>query len=528
MSEQQPVASHDVAEANRGGGIFDEDVPSLADLVRFFARQWWVMAGCALAVGLAVFGFFAFVLPDHYEASATLVVVPPRFSSDLKPEALTVQGYQRLLESDAVIGETVRRLIEQGVLHEGQGLTLGEQLSSRIFVSRRSEATSLAPVIEAQGRSRDPDVAATIANTWSEVFLDRLGALISGSVLPSLEFINERYTVQLKEVEGLEQQHVAVADDFDSRYGELMRRWDGKIEDLKALWEGKAVAYRQETEAKTAAYQAQTRTVFQDLVRQQGTTELDQVEAPETTGVHEILQQVITLRTHLAQTSPVVVLEKSISDDALWLSLAANVDEGPLPSGSDFGLRTQESNPLYSELSLRLSEAETRLDSRVGNSEVRLRIASLLSRLEALQRERSSGLSGLRLERAAGLAEIRRRAEMALDDAERQRTREANDLERRRAAALAELNRELEHAKSLFDELASNYNQATLARESQDLEDVRLGSPAVPPLSPVPPRLMLKSLVGFLTGAFLGLLLAVMREVEGWGPQTSGGGEAAG
>jgi len=143
------------------------------------------------------------------------------------------------------------------------------------------------------------------------------------------------------------------------------------------------------------------------------------------------------------------------------------------------------------------------------------------------QLERSSELSSLQVERMAGLDGLRRRAATAVDEMERQRQRELDDLERQRVTAIAQKDRKLSYSKSLFDELAKNYNQASLAREGEEFEDVRLASRAVPPRSPIRPRLVLKSAVGILVGAFLGLLLAVVREVEDWGSRREVAGSEA-
>ena len=47
----------------------------------------------ALAAGLVTALVVLVFVPRSYEASATLVVVPPKFSSELRPATLTVQGY---------------------------------------------------------------------------------------------------------------------------------------------------------------------------------------------------------------------------------------------------------------------------------------------------------------------------------------------------------------------------------------------------------------------------------------------------
>src|SRR2546429_6588146 len=49
-----------------------------------------------------------------------------------------------------------------------------EELETRIFVSRFSETTTLAPMIQVAARGKTPATAATAANTWAEVFLQRV------------------------------------------------------------------------------------------------------------------------------------------------------------------------------------------------------------------------------------------------------------------------------------------------------------------------------------------------------------------
>ena len=89
---------------------------SFADIVAFFQRHWRLIFGTAFAAGLLTALVVILFVPRKYEAAATLIIVPPKFASDLKPSTLTVQGYQQLLESDAVIAEARQRLIAGGVL----------------------------------------------------------------------------------------------------------------------------------------------------------------------------------------------------------------------------------------------------------------------------------------------------------------------------------------------------------------------------------------------------------------------------
>src|SRR5262249_26032146 len=113
----------------------ETDEFNFVQVVRFFLRHWRLIAGLALATGFTAALYMASSVPHTYEASATLVIVSPSFSSKLKPPTLTVQGYQKLLESDAVLAETKKRLLQQRVLAAGDTLRLHGNVETRIFVS---------------------------------------------------------------------------------------------------------------------------------------------------------------------------------------------------------------------------------------------------------------------------------------------------------------------------------------------------------------------------------------------------------
>ncbi len=65
---------------------------------------------CAGLAAILAFVYFGFLIQPPFKATATLVIVPPSVSSELQPEELTLQGYQRLLESDAVRAQTRSRV----------------------------------------------------------------------------------------------------------------------------------------------------------------------------------------------------------------------------------------------------------------------------------------------------------------------------------------------------------------------------------------------------------------------------------
>ena len=70
----------------------------LAQAVRFGRQHWRFISMCGLLAGLTTAVVIVLFVPRLYEATATLVIMSPNVSSELKPATLTVQGYQKLLE----------------------------------------------------------------------------------------------------------------------------------------------------------------------------------------------------------------------------------------------------------------------------------------------------------------------------------------------------------------------------------------------------------------------------------------------
>ena len=316
IPDQQPSAIN-VAEPNGQQPptyAYEPDELNLAQIVRFFLRHWRLICGSALAAGLTAALSMALFVSRTYEASATLVIVSPKLSSELKPQTLTVQGYQKLLESDAVLAETKKRLVQQSVLTEDDTLHLGNAVETRIFVSRQSETTSLAPMLQTVARGKTPDQAAAMANTWAQVFLDRTHELMAGTTSASVQFIDAQYPQARDLLAQLENEQLQTANEFQKRYNEASTRGDKEI-----------LAFKNETQDLVAAYQAETTRLVGEFSNQRildvRKTESEAQQKPagtlqnEQARVNSLLQekfrQLVAVRRQLAQTFPYLTLEKA-------------------------------------------------------------------------------------------------------------------------------------------------------------------------------------------------------------------------
>jgi uncharacterized protein involved in exopolysaccharide biosynthesis len=496
------------------------DELTFADIVQFFRRNAALIFGTAFAVGLVTAVFLLLTGGKTYEASATLVIVPPRFSSELKPQTLTVKSYQTILESDAVIAEAKKRLVERGVLRAGQTLRLGGALESRIFVSRRAEDISLAPMLQAVARGETGEHAAAIANTWAEVFLERTRELVAGTTSSTVQFIDQQYPQIRDSLAKLEDTRVIEANTLQRQFNEAATRWGDRITTFKG-----------ETGSLIATFRAETRRLVEEFTSQHNTDsrkaqlaalrkaygELQEEQARVTSLLQLKQLQLEAARKQLAETPPLLTLQKAITDDALWRSVAdsksGNADWKALQQRS---LATQEVNPVFISLSARMAEVEMDVNAMAPRAAALTtdleRINGEMKALETRMRMDDADLEKLTREREAGLQKLTDERENKVTQLARSRDEELDGIKREMDTRLGQIDRNVNQQRDLFSQLAKNYNQALLAKGEQGIEDVRLGAPAVAPEQIQPRGRATKSLLGAILGGMLGLLIALVRE----------------
>jgi capsular polysaccharide biosynthesis protein len=509
MTDKAPMAHPEILDAL-----------VLGNILRFVVRRIRVIGGAtllALAVGLTYTTFFTHRI---FEASAVLVVVTPKISSELKPPTLTIQGYQKLLESDAVIEETKRQLVQKAMLRPGDSFRLKEDLETRIFVSRYSEVTTLAPMVQLVVRSDTPERAAIGANTWAQVFLLRIKELMAGSTASQVSIIEEQFIKSRDRLIKLEEERLQAARGYAQRLAVLTTSWDEKIVVLKA-----------ETTALLMNHQVETRLAMEELKAGTNLYALQkQVDAfqkvafdlqSESASINSQLQQkrtqVEALRQQVAGINPVITLRKSIIDEALWRSLVTA--EGKEPDWKmlqEKVLLTQDMNPVYRDLVVRLSQLELEGSALAPRSKQLSdeldSMRAIIKKLSIENGKEEAKLERLLLERKAGLDQLQDRRTMMLEDMKRQQLHEANALFAERDRQLAQLDRGIAQEKELHAELAKNYNQATLAKAQHSLEDVRLGSMAVPLDRSLPRGFLVNSGISLAMGFIIGLMISVIRE----------------
>ncbi len=277
---------------------------------------------------------------------------PDSFSSSLRPDELSLQAYQQLLESEGVVSAAIDHLQRAGRLGPGERPRVGAALRSRILLSKDG-SHSLAPLIEISARSDDAETAADLANTWAQVFIEQAGEIVTGSLEPSLRVVESTYREQRDRVGELESARRTQADRFRAGIDELTEAWERRRFAERQRWDRKLVEQRQESEDLLAQYQEETRRVMAAAAPAAAS-------AGQAGSAPPSIAELVVLRTHLAQASALVVLDKSITDDALWMKAPpSDADSGGVPRS-----RRRVCGPRNRTPSIRISNGRWRASSR--------------------------------------------------------------------------------------------------------------------------------------------------------------------
>jgi uncharacterized protein involved in exopolysaccharide biosynthesis len=486
---------------------------SLAEIVGFFKRQWLtIAAGAVLAVAVTVV-YLGLLVHPLFTSTATLVVVSPTFAPEPEGGELSLQGYQRLLDSGAVRAQTGHQLQEEQILEPGEPF----RLQSQIFISRRQDTTALAPVLELGGYAKSPEKAAAVANTWAEVFIDMTEELATSATTASVEVLEGEYAEVMVSLEEKETELQALETDFQSELDRTANAWSRSL-----------VAAKAKTADLVAEHQNATRVLMTDLLEARLGGE-EQGNLRVTAPVQAKLRQLAAVRIQLAQTSPLMILEAKTSVIGRGAEAAASgpvvvveratgeetvSDKLTFRSPGSVGVgrfeeRTEtvpEIDPNYGELAMRAAELELELRELVTDDWGP--VAALTAELEQLQRQRLAQLEQLREERGVERAAL-----------ERKRRRELDAISRRQRGKIAGLQRSITELEGLATGLVAGKSEALLSQVQEDTGAVRVAASAVPTGQRDSRQIRLMALLAAFAGGVLGFVVALFRE---FGAATSG------
>lgn len=386
----------------------------------------------AAALGLLV----ALAMPKQFTGTATIFLNTPRTQNPLAPDALTVEAVDRLANSELVLTQVGAELAKLSA-----GAQAGRVTDFRTVLYKSTEPQKpYLPLLGLTAIATSAELSRSAADLWASTLLAETRKLTAATRASAVDFIVNEYP---KAAERLNEQE---------RHLEVLKRDHGQA--LTSTKTSAAVSLR-EAQLWSREY------VIVDLEEQRNrlTVELKAAEAT-----------VAALEQELKAIPAVIEVTKAISDDALWD--AAGRGGKPLAPVTDARLRTQQINPVHTELTQRLAE------SRVRRSELAARRPALDAQIEASRKE------------AAGARAALGSGELSI----------AN-LELRQETEVAAKEREVESARANFKKLEERIGDAQIVKADND-SSLTMGARAELPGGPsgpsVPRAVGLAGLGGFL------------------------------
>jgi uncharacterized protein involved in exopolysaccharide biosynthesis len=226
---------------------YDDEI-DLREYVHVLRRRWLMVLGIPVVAVLVAAALSFFVLPPEYQATAGVVILKARtdvqFTSKIRTELSEDvksrrEALQTLATSRAVAAQVIERLGDK--LPEGQ---------RRVDVLLGSVSSKLnGDLLTIQVKNEDPQLAATLANTWAQTYVTYVNPLFSDvgqtpdTLSPQVEDAGTNYQaaeqalVQFladNQIQRLQREVDDLQKRIDKQYADL-RTLDNLIDDVESL-----------------------------------------------------------------------------------------------------------------------------------------------------------------------------------------------------------------------------------------------------------------------------------------------------
>lgn len=572
-----------------------DDEIDLREYIEILWRGKWIIISMVLIAALvAWFGGHIFLSPT-YDATATLLIMPPTYQTSIEPKPLALEIYRDLALTPAIATQVIEKL---NLTDQDGGRLPATALLDRVNIEvstpeqNRRGTEQVASVLKLKVSWSNPVKARDIANTWAEIFMENASNIrksesdeVARVILQQFdatqqalqEAENELLEFQSANPIHLIRQNVELLREQLSQRREhflgLQRELEMKHHQLTTLqmqladleedgeWVGlrtrnvadiddKGIPARRQ--AINAAMQyIEAEKALQDFDNSAELTLIEQELELERTRLANYRKELAQLQATepqlairseiltktLANQEPKLVMSRSITNDALWLSVSAGTDS--IDELARLTLEDESPNPNYEYIEKQLIDTQvelTTIPSRIQAYQTLVadsaqRVKELEATLRALQQRRQAlqdqlalseqlykslqtEYSNLRNQCSSLVLEVTRLEAELASARQSLEEYEATVSQAEKQLLTLELKEErLNHntqvLKQTYTELAGQAEAARLL-ELQAREDVRFISPAIAPSTPSGPNHKLNVAIAVFLAGMVGIAVVFL------------------
>ncbi|MGD0093393.1 MAG: hypothetical protein ABSE73_26060 [Planctomycetota bacterium] len=446
------------------------------------------------------------------------------------------QGFQKLLESYAVVDKTLAELRGKGICAADEEFAVDDNgilkdLQSKLLVA---PVGSVVPsILEASVTYPDSNKAAAIAATWAAVFTKEAKEAATENPTKALEkdFLSSKNILVESETRQNRMEAQSGKQEIELQtqsHNQLVGHYRATADALGQ--------YLRETAKLVDAKEADNRVALAALKRDRPSLDwqrvqvdalekleiaLRQEQAAISQNLQARLMQIDKLALEIAQVPQLLTVRKSASEESTARSQPGGGEKPPAG-----GFVEQKINPLYDSLSLNLVNLKTEVEPMTMLAkQVAERLKSVHDEaiamdktvqaddaaLKTLEHTQAQALLLLQAEREVGRRALEQ--QQALDEAQikAQTATAVENLRRESKLQLAPLVREIAHQTELHTQISQLINRAEVETTQQSMGEVQVARPAVPALKAQSRYMALRAVLATLIGALLATFFCLMR-----------------
>lgn len=204
------------------------------DLVKYIMLLWnnkiFIISLVILAI-LIAFAYSTFMIDPVYQAKSTLLILTPKYTTSLEVESFSINTYKNLATTDSIKQKVIDDLDLRNEDGERYSVNqLDNMMEINILASEENNNGDAplgdAPLIEMKVTSKEPELAARIANTWADNFMSDSKEIRQNEVREVATVIQEQFVDTEEKLNDLKSDLLAF--NKENRLGLLRQRLDNK------------------------------------------------------------------------------------------------------------------------------------------------------------------------------------------------------------------------------------------------------------------------------------------------------------